>query len=105
MSKGISVKTLKRMLKKAGLKLGGRKAALTRRAKKAGMLPQRSPGTGIMRPELFRIPMRSMTTGIPRDEEPALPKLPQRSNAELPPPEPPKEEKKEGGRHRRSRKH
>ena len=110
MSKGISVKTLKRMLKKAGLKLGGRKAALTRRAKKAGMLPlpQRSPGTGIMPPELFRIPMRSMTTGIPRDEEPALPKPPPsnlRTNAALPPPEPPKEEKKEGGRHRRSRKH
>lgn len=37
MSKGTSVKTLKRMLKKAGLKLGGRKAALTRRAKKAGL--------------------------------------------------------------------
>lgn len=34
--RGVSVKTLKRMLKKAGLKLGGRKAALTRRAKKAG---------------------------------------------------------------------
>lgn len=32
---GASVKTLKRMLKKAGLKTTGRKAALTRRAKKA----------------------------------------------------------------------
>jgi len=32
---GASVKTLKRMLKKAGLKTSGRKAALTRRAKKA----------------------------------------------------------------------
>ena len=33
--KGLSVKTMKRMLKKAGLKTTGRKAALTRRAKKA----------------------------------------------------------------------
>lgn len=32
---GTSVKTLKRVLKKAGLKTSGRKAALTRRAKKA----------------------------------------------------------------------
>ena len=33
--RGVSVKTLKRMLKKAGLKTSGRKGALTRRAKKA----------------------------------------------------------------------
>ncbi len=33
--RGASVKTLKRALKKAGLKTTGRKAALTRRAKKA----------------------------------------------------------------------
>jgi hypothetical protein len=33
--KGVPVKTLKKMLKKAGLKTTGRKAALTRRAKKA----------------------------------------------------------------------
>jgi hypothetical protein len=33
--RGASVKTLKRVLKKAGLKTSGRKAALTRRAKKA----------------------------------------------------------------------
>lgn len=33
--RGASVKTLKKMLKKAGLKTTGRKAALTRRAKKA----------------------------------------------------------------------
>ena len=32
---GASVKTLKRALKKAGLKVSGKKAALTRRAKKA----------------------------------------------------------------------
>lgn len=35
---GVPVKTLKRMLKKAGLKTTGRKAALTRRAKKARLL-------------------------------------------------------------------
>ena len=34
-SRGASVKQMKRMLKKAGLKTTGRKAALTRRAKKA----------------------------------------------------------------------
>jgi hypothetical protein len=32
---GATVKTLKRVLKKAGLKVSGKKAALTRRAKKA----------------------------------------------------------------------
>jgi ribosomal protein S6E (S10) len=32
---GASVKTLKRVLKKAGLKVSGKKATLTRRAKKA----------------------------------------------------------------------
>ena len=35
--RGASVKTLKRALKKAGLKTTGKKAALTRRAKKAGL--------------------------------------------------------------------
>ncbi len=35
---GVSVKTLKRMLKKKGLKSTGRKAALTRRAKKAHLM-------------------------------------------------------------------
>jgi hypothetical protein len=107
MPSGASVKTLKRMLKKAGLKTTGRKAALTRRAKKAHLLrgggppklPQRSPGTGIMPDELYRIPMRSMTTGIPDDRpQPPPPNL--RTNAALPPAEPPKEKK--GGR--RSRK-
>lgn len=33
--RGVPVKTLKRALKKAGLKVSGKKAALTRRAKKA----------------------------------------------------------------------
>ena len=36
--KGLSVKTMKRMLKKAGLKVSGKKATLTRRAKKARLL-------------------------------------------------------------------
>jgi hypothetical protein len=35
---GASVKTLKKVLKKAGLKTTGRKAALTRRAKKAHLM-------------------------------------------------------------------
>jgi hypothetical protein len=35
---GASVKTLKRVLKKAGLKVTGKKAALTRRAKKARLM-------------------------------------------------------------------
>lgn len=35
---GASVKTLKKVLKKAGLKTTGRKAALTRRAKKARLM-------------------------------------------------------------------
>ena len=35
--RGLPVKTLKRFLKKAGLKTSGKKAALTRRAKKAGL--------------------------------------------------------------------
>lgn len=35
---GKSVKTLKKMLKKAGLKASGKKAALTRRAKKARLM-------------------------------------------------------------------
>lgn len=34
-TRGASVKALKKMLKKAGLKTSGKKAALTRRAKKA----------------------------------------------------------------------
>jgi hypothetical protein len=38
---GASVKTLKSLLKKAGLKTTGRKAALTRRAKKAHLMSKR----------------------------------------------------------------
>lgn len=36
--RGVSVKTLKRMLKKKGLKTTGKKATLTRRAKKAHLM-------------------------------------------------------------------
>lgn len=36
--RGTSVKTLKRVLKKAGLKVSGKKATLTRRAKKARLM-------------------------------------------------------------------
>jgi hypothetical protein len=35
---GVSVKTLKRALKKAGLKVSGKKATLTRRAQKARLM-------------------------------------------------------------------
>lgn len=36
--RGVPVKTLKKLLKKAGLKTSGKKAALTRRAKKAHLV-------------------------------------------------------------------
>jgi hypothetical protein len=36
--RGVPVKTLKKLLKKAGLKTSGKKAALTRRAKKAKLV-------------------------------------------------------------------
>lgn len=35
---GVTVKTLKRVLKKAGLKVSGKKSTLTRRAKKARLM-------------------------------------------------------------------
>lgn len=44
--RGASVKTLKRALKKAGLKTTGRKAALTRRAKKAHLKVGGGNGNG-----------------------------------------------------------
>ena len=45
--RGASVKTLKKMLKKAGLKTSGKKAALTRRAKKAHL----KMGGGVVGPD------------------------------------------------------
>lgn len=41
---GVTVKALKRVLKKAGLKTTGRKATLTRRAKKAHLIKGGAPG-------------------------------------------------------------
>ena len=44
--RGVPVKTLKKLLKKAGLKTSGKKAALTRRAKKAHLMKGGDPQTG-----------------------------------------------------------
>jgi len=41
--RGVPVKTLKKLLKKAGLKTTGKKAALTRRAKKARLMKGAGP--------------------------------------------------------------
>ena len=37
-AKGVTAKTMKKVLKKAGLKTTGKKAALTKRVKKAGLM-------------------------------------------------------------------
>jgi hypothetical protein len=42
--RGVPVKTLKKILKKAGLKTTGKKAALTRRAKKAKLVKKGGEG-------------------------------------------------------------
>ena len=42
--RGVPVKTLKKILKKAGLKTSGKKAALTRRAKKAKLVKKGGDG-------------------------------------------------------------
>lgn len=97
--KGVPVKTLKKMLKKAGLKTTGRKAALTRRAKKAHLKMRGAGG------ETTEEEMENPLSALPKspapetigfsNESPETPaasgKLPDRS----------------GGRHRRrsSRKH
>ena len=44
--RGVPVKTLKKILKKAGLKTTGKKAALTRRAKQAKLVKKGGNGTG-----------------------------------------------------------
>jgi hypothetical protein len=44
--RGVPVKTLKKLLKKAGLKVSGKKAALTRRAKKARLMKGGNGTTG-----------------------------------------------------------
>lgn len=49
---GVSVKTLKRVLKKNGLKVSGKKAALTRRARKAHLLRGGGPETEVKPEEM-----------------------------------------------------
>ncbi len=71
---GVSVKTLKRALKKAGLKVSGKKATLTRRAKKAHLMGGAEEGAS---------PPKKTTT---------------------PPPPPPEEDVEMEGARRRSRK-
>ena len=63
---GASVKALKRVLKKAGLKTSGRKAALTRRAKKAHLLR----GGAEPEPEPVEVPVGSPPGGEPMGENP-----------------------------------
>jgi hypothetical protein len=46
---GVPVKTLKKLLKKAGLKVSGKKATLTRRAKKARLLGGGPGGIGAIK--------------------------------------------------------
>jgi hypothetical protein len=45
--RGVPVKTLKKLLKKAGLKTSGKKAALTRRAKQAKLVKKGGNGDGM----------------------------------------------------------
>jgi hypothetical protein len=59
--RGTSVKTLKKMLKKAGLKTTGRKAALTRRAKKAHL--KMRGGEDEMKEEMMTPPAAPMGAG------------------------------------------
>ena len=48
--RGVPVKTLKKLLKKAGLKTSGKKAALTRRAKKARLMKGGANGESVVVP-------------------------------------------------------
>lgn len=59
--RGVSVKTLKKMLKKAGLKTSGRKAALTRRAKKAHLKMRGGEVTEVMEGDVTKY--KSSNTG------------------------------------------
>jgi hypothetical protein len=45
---GVTAKTMKKVLKKAGLKTTGKKAALTKRVKKAGLMKKVKGGEKIM---------------------------------------------------------
>ena len=80
--RGVPVKTLKKLLKKAGLKTSGKKAALTRRAKKAKLV------------------MKGGIDGMQSDTDKALdePLMTEDDTMQTPPPEPTK-----GGRKRKSR--
>jgi hypothetical protein len=80
--RGVPVKTLKKLLKKAGLKTTGKKAALTRRAKKAKLV------------------MKGGIDGMQSDTDKALdePLMTEDDTMQTPPPEPTK-----GGRKRKSR--
>jgi hypothetical protein len=49
--RGVPVKTLKKLLKKAGLKVSGKKAALTRRAKKARLMKGGNEGDVVLSSE------------------------------------------------------
>lgn len=62
--RGASVKTLKKMLKKAGLKTSGKKAALTRRAKKAHLKMKGAGG------ETTEEEMNNPITALPNSPDP-----------------------------------
>jgi hypothetical protein len=49
--RGVPVKTLKKILKKAGLKTTGKKAALTRRAKKAKLVKKGGDTPAVLVPD------------------------------------------------------
>jgi hypothetical protein len=64
--RGVPVKTLKKILKKAGLKTSGKKAALTRRAKKAKLMMKGGEETEeerLAREEQERMSSTTGTTG------------------------------------------
>lgn len=64
--RGVPVKTLKKILKKAGLKTTGKKAALTRRAKKAKLMMKGGEETEeerLAREEQERMSSTTGTTG------------------------------------------
>ena len=102
--RGVSVKTLKRALKKAGLKTTGRKAALTRRAKKAhlklhgGVLPKRSNADGV-KPGDETKGSEDTSSSSSSSESGLSNKTPDTSGVEAPSSLP----SRSGGRHRRSR--
>jgi len=54
---GLKVKTLKRMLKKAGLKVSGKKSTLRARAKKAHLVRGGAPGLGTVQNAMVALPV------------------------------------------------